>query len=140
MQPLLVAALLVAVAHAAGMAYVVLGGFLGLRDPRWLLPHLAALGWIAVSWTMLAICPLTRLEKWLLATGGGTPYSGNYVDHYLAGTLYPTALDGLTRPFGGCLVLLSWVLVARHRRRERDRVQPGATSSPSQRARSAISA
>ena len=119
MEVALVLAALVAVAHGASIVYVVLGGFLGLRDVRWLIPHAATVTWIVVGAAMLAECPLTALEKWLIVQGGGTPYEGYYIGHYLAGTFFPHAMEDLLRDFSAIVVVASWALVGQRRLAER---------------------
>ena len=115
MEVALVLAALVAVVHGASIVYVVLGGFLGLRDVRWLVPHVATVTWIVVGGAMLAECPLTALEKWLIVQGGGTPYEGYYIGHYLAGTLFPGSLEQPLRDLSAIVVVASWALVGQRR-------------------------
>lgn len=112
MHPALVLAGLVAVVHAASIAYVVLGGFLALRDVRWLWPHLAGVAWVVVSGSLLDVCPLTALEKWLVLQGGGTPYDGYFISHYLVGRLYPTTVADAVRDLATVVILGSWAVVA----------------------------
>jgi len=120
MEVALVLAALVAVVHGASIVYVVLGGFLGLRDPRWLVPHVATVVWIVVGGAALRECPLTALEKWLIAQGGGSPYEGYYIGHYLVGTFFPGSLEDPLRDLSVVVVLASWVTVAHRRRRTAD--------------------
>ncbi len=85
---------LVLAAHAAFIAFALLGGLLVLRWRwvRWL--HLPCMAWgatvVAAGWT----CPLTPLENSLRAAGGAAGYSGGFIEHYLLAVIYP---DGLTR-------------------------------------------
>jgi hypothetical protein len=119
MEVALVLAALVAVLHGASIVYVVLGGFLGLRDPRWLVPHVATVAWIVVSGAVLAECPLTALEKWLITQGGGTPYEGYYIGHYLVGTFFPGVMEDPLRDLSAIVVVASWALVGQRRLAER---------------------
>jgi hypothetical protein len=107
----IVLAAVVAALHGAALVYIVLGGFLGLRDVRWLLPHLATVAWVVVGGALLAVCPLTSLEKWLIVQGGGTPYDGNFIGHYVVGTFYPTSLAETVRFLSLVVVLASWAMV-----------------------------
>jgi hypothetical protein len=50
-------------------------------------------------------CPLTPLENWLREQDGETPYSSDFIAHYLLPVLYP---GDLTR---GLQVLLGTVVV-----------------------------
>lgn len=119
MDVALVLAAFVAVVHGASIVYVVLGGFLGLRDVRWLVPHAATVTWIVVGGAMLAECPLTALEKWLIVQGGGTPYEGYYIGHYLVGTFFPGSMEDPLRDLSAIVVVASWGLVAQRRLAER---------------------
>jgi hypothetical protein len=75
--------------HGLFVAWVVLGGLLVWRRPRWALLHAPSVAWGA--WAMLsgAVCPLTPLENRLRALGGEAGYGGSFIDHYLLPLLYP---------------------------------------------------
>ena len=108
---------LVVVVHLAYLGYVVLGGFLGLRDVRWLLPHLVSVVW-GVLGTMTPLpCPLTELEKRLDTAAGASTYDGPFITHYLAGTLYPADAQPLVWQLAAAMVAASYVVVlVRHHR------------------------
>ena len=96
---------MVLLAHLAFVLFIVAGGFLALRWPgiAWIqLP--AALWGVVVEWSGW-ICPLTPLENWLRARGGGTRYEGGFVEHYLLHMLYPTGLTRSTQVMLGATVL-----------------------------------
>lgn len=80
----------VAVAHGAAVLFMLVGGLLALRWPRLLYVHvpvaLAILGLNLAG----AHCPLTDLERWLIADAGGVPYRGGFLEHYL---FAPLGLD-----------------------------------------------
>jgi hypothetical protein len=84
---------LVVLLHFGFVAFVVLGGLLVLRwsSLAWL--HLPAVAWGA--WVELAgwVCPLTPLENWLRARGGGSAYPGSFIEQYLVRLLYPSSLS-----------------------------------------------
>lgn len=84
----------VLLAHAAFVAWVVLGGLVVARRPALAWLHLPAAAWGAAisfgGWT----CPLTPLENALRRAAGEAGYAGGFVEHHLLGLLYP---DGLTR-------------------------------------------
>ena len=118
MEIALIAAAVVAMLHVLSIAYVCLGGFLALRDPRWLVPHLAAVTWIVVGGALLAVCPLTALEKWLIVQAGETPYDGYFISHYLVGRVYPEAIADQMRDLAAVVILASWATVV-HRQTAR---------------------
>jgi Protein of Unknown function (DUF2784) len=93
-MPYRLAADAVLVLHACFVLFVVLGGLLALRRPRFAWIHLPAAAWGAAieffGWT----CPLTPLEQALRRRGGEAGYSGGFVEHYVVALLYP---QGLTR-------------------------------------------
>ncbi len=77
------------VVHLAYLAFIPLGGFLALRWPRLMWPHLAAVAVGLISITIGFDCPLTTWEQSLRRRGGQRPYTDGFVDHYLTGRLYP---------------------------------------------------
>lgn len=105
---------LVVVLHVAYLGYVVLGGFLGLRDVRWLLPHLVTVVWGVVGTMTRLPCPLTELEKWLNTVAGASTYDGPFIAHYLAGTLYPADAQTLVWQATAAVVAGSYLVVMGH--------------------------
>ena len=84
----------VLLAHAAFVAFAVLGGLLVLRWPRLAWVHLPVVAWGAGIEFTGGICPLTPLENSLRALAHEQGYAGGFVEHYVFGLLYP---EGLTR-------------------------------------------
>ena len=84
----------VLLAHAAFVAFVVLGGLLVLRWPRLAWAHLPVVAWGAGIEFAGGICPLTPLENHLRALAHEQGYAGGFVEHYVFGLLYP---EGLSR-------------------------------------------
>lgn len=84
----------VLLAHAAFVAFVVLGGLPVLRWPRLAWIHLPVVAWGAGIEFAGGICPLTPLENQLRALAHQQGYAGGFVEHYVFGLLYP---EGLTR-------------------------------------------
>ena len=82
------------VLHLAFVVFVILGGLLVWRWPRWAWVHVPAFVWGAVIEFNNWICPLTPLEQRLRAAEGEGGYSGGFVEHYALPLLYP---DGMTR-------------------------------------------
>jgi hypothetical protein len=111
------AAALVAAGHLGYLVYMVLGGFLALRRLAWLWPHVVSTVWSVYVTLTGARCPLTTLEKWLLARGGNTPYEDSFIAHYLHGTLYPAQFETAVWLTAMGLVLVSYVIVLSRRRR-----------------------
>lgn len=114
----------VLLAHAAFVAFVVLGGLLVLRRPRLAWVHLPVVAWGAGIEFAGGICPLTPLENHLRALAHQQGYAGGFVEHYVFGLLYP---EGLTREVQivlgvGVLALngavYAWLLYRRRRARD----------------------
>lgn len=107
--------------HVAFVAFVVLGGLLGLRWPRIIWLHVPAVIWGALVEFTGWICPLTPLENRLRRAGGEASYQGDFIAHYILPALYP---DGLTRRdqlvLGGIALAVNVAIYAlvlvRHRR------------------------
>ncbi|MDO3646523.1 DUF2784 domain-containing protein [Nocardia mangyaensis] len=111
----------IAVTHAAFIAYVVVGGFVAWRWPRTIGLHLLAASW---GFGIILIgfdCPLTYAENWARQQAGVAelPATG-FIDHYLTGVIYPDSALGLVRVLAAVTVLVSWLgylrLHQRHRR------------------------
>lgn len=84
----------VLVGHLAFVVFVVAGAALALRWPKVALLHLPAVAWATFVEFSGHICPLTPLENGLRRAAGDAGYSGGFIEHYVAATLYPA---GLTR-------------------------------------------
>ena len=99
--------------HLLFVAFVVAGGFLLVRWPKLVWLHLPAAAWGAIIEFTGWICPLTPLENHLRILGGGSAYSGGFVEHYLLPILYP---ENLTLPIqqvlGGVVVVVNLVAYA----------------------------
>ena len=80
--------------HFAFILFVVLGGLVVLRWPRFSWLHMPAAAWGAFIELTGWICPLTPLENRLRIAAGETGYSGGFIEEYLIPVVYP---DGLTR-------------------------------------------
>ena len=96
----------VLLAHAAFVAFVMLGGLLVLRWPRIAWVHLPAAAWGAGIEFAGGICPLTPLENHWRRLAGQHGYEHGFVEQYVVAVLYP---EGLTR---GTQVLLGLLVVA----------------------------
>jgi Protein of Unknown function (DUF2784) len=103
--------------HLLFVVFVMTGGFLLVRWPRLLWLHLPAAAWGAFIEFSGGICPLTPLENDLRVLGGGSAYSGDFVERYLLPLLYPAQLTpALQQVLGGVVVgvnLLAYALAYR---------------------------
>ncbi len=107
-------AFVVIVIHFGFICFVVLGGLVVLRWPRWIWLHLPAAIWGVLIEFAGVRCPLTPLEKWLRSLGGHDVYTGGFIQHYITSIVYP---EGLTREMqwvlGAFLVIINSVIYSR---------------------------
>lgn len=126
----LIAADLVLTLHVLFVTFVVLGpiaigtgaalGWEGVRDLRFRLAHLLAIGFVVAESWLGVRCPLTVWEMGLRARAGDATYAGDFVQYWLQALLYYSAPDwvfaaGYT--LFGVLVVASWFLVPPERGR-----------------------
>jgi hypothetical protein len=109
--------MMVVVVHLAFLAYLVFGGFLALRRPALVWPSIATT--LYSTYVTLAgfTCPLTTLEKWLLAAGGRVPYEGSFISQYLHGVLFPAEYERVAWLIAMGIALTSYAMVLTRRRR-----------------------
>jgi hypothetical protein len=100
---------LVLIFHGAFVLFVVLGGGLLMRRPRWAWIHGPSFLWAGFIELTGGICPLTPLEYWLRSLCGAETYQGDFIERILTALLYP---DLLTREMQIILGLLVLVLNA----------------------------
>ena len=86
--------------------FVVLGGLLVLRWPRFVYLHIPAALWGALVEIQGWICPLTPLENRLRWQAGQAGYSEGFVEHYVVPVLYPAELTVSLQLVLGTLVVL----------------------------------
>ncbi|MFP5381580.1 MAG: DUF2784 domain-containing protein [Gammaproteobacteria bacterium] len=99
--------------HLGFVAFVVAGGFFVAQRPWLAASHLPAALWGAAIEFTGGICPLTPLENHLRRLGGGTGYTGDFVERYLLPMLYPAHLTvPLQQALGGVVVLVNLVAYA----------------------------
>lgn len=91
--------------HLGFILFVVAGGLLCFRQPRWAWLHLPAVSWGV--WVELAgwVCPLTPLENHFRLLGAGKGYTGGFIEHYLVSLLYPDQLTAALQWTLGFLAL-----------------------------------
>jgi len=111
--------------HLLFVAFVMAGGFLLVRWPKLVWVHLPAAAWGAIVEFTGWICPLTPLENRLRMLGGGSAYSGGFVERYLLPVLYPENLTlSIQQMLGGVVVgvnLVAYALAYRALRRRHER-------------------
>ncbi len=108
--------------HFTFLVYLVVGGFIAWRW-RWTIwLHIVVVSW-GFSTVLLGFnCPLTHVEDWARRLAGqeGLPPTG-FIDHYLAGVVYPQEALGLMRVLATSGVIASWVgFLLRDRTRSHD--------------------
>jgi hypothetical protein len=117
----------VVLAHLGFVLFVVIGGLVVLRWPRIAWVHLPAVVWGVLIEFAGWICPLTPLENALRQAGGSSAYAGGFIDHYVAGVLYPVGLTrGLQIALGSFAVLVNVLIYWRMVRRWRGAHRAGA--------------
>lgn len=119
----------VLVLHLIFIVFVVAGGLLVLRWPRLAWAHVPAVIWGALIEFSGSVCPLTPLEVALRQQAGQAGYAGGFIEHYVAGLIYPGGLSRIVQLFLGFFVLgLNGVVYQRLWRRSR--AGPGAETHP----------
>ncbi len=79
--------------HLFFIIFVVIGGFLALRQSWLILLHFPALIWgVCIEFTG-KICPLTPLENSFNYLAGIQGYTGSFIHHYFIGIIYPAGLS-----------------------------------------------
>ena len=119
------------VAHFAFLAYLVVGGFLAWRWPRTIWLHVATAMYGLFNATVGWPCPLTYVENWGRERAGDTtlPATG-FIDHYIAGVVYPREHETVAQLLVATVVVISWVGFVVRRRRSSPPAQ-GRTTAPS---------
>ena len=101
-----IAADLVLLLHLIFILFVVLGGWLVLRNARFIWIHLPAVAWGAFIELSGRVCPLTPLENQLRIASGSAGYSGGFIERYLIPVVYPSGLDRPVQIALGLVVIL----------------------------------
>ena len=109
-----------------GLVYIVAGSLRGrplARDPWFRGAHLAAIGIVVAEAWSDVVCPLTSLERWLRALGGGAgavpdPHGG-FIEQWLHRLLYydaPPWVFTAAYSLFGLAVVACWVWFPPRRR------------------------
>ena len=111
---------LIAVFHFFFILFVIFGGILVVRHPRFAIFHLPVAVWGTLIEFMSWRCPLTPLENELRRRGGDAVYAGGFIDHYIMPVLYPPGLTrGMQIAIGLAVLLLNgfvyWKVVQKMR-------------------------
>lgn len=116
----------VVVMHFLFIVFVVIGGVFVLRRPWLAIVHLPCAIWGAAIEIGGWICPLTPLENYLRRLGGGSAYSGGFIEHYLIPLIYPENLGISTQYILAALViiinLVFYIFLIIRRRKEKTRI------------------
>jgi hypothetical protein len=102
--------------HLAFLAFIPTGGFLAIRWPRLMWPHLACVAIGLVSITIGFDCPLTTWEQSLRRAGGERPYRDGFVAHYFTGRVYPHGYAWTVQALFAACVVTSYALMYLRRR------------------------
>ena len=100
-----------------GLILILVGGPLGwswVRNPRFRLAHLVAIGIVVVQAWLGVICPLTIFEMWLRDRAGDATYAGSFIAHWFDRLLFyqaPQWVFTLCYTLFGAAVLVSWIWV-----------------------------
>lgn len=111
----------VVVVHLAYLVFLVVGSLLAWRRPRLVWLHVPAMAWGLVSITLAVDCPLTVIEKHFRRLAGDEGYAGGFIDHYVAGVVYPESYLPLIRVLIAVAILAGYVGLARRARRRDQR-------------------
>ena len=104
---------IILVAHFAFIVFVLAGGLLLLRWPRLVWLHLPAVVWVVCAELAGWVCPLTPLENYFRALGGGYAYQGDFIGHYLLPLVYPAGLTpAIQLMLAGVVIVLNLIIYA----------------------------
>jgi Protein of Unknown function (DUF2784) len=117
---------LVAITHAAFIAFLLVGSYAACRFPRLVWVHIPAVVLTATIFAFGADCPLTDLEQYFRHQAGEPVYRGGFIAHYLL----PMVPDGVRAVAVPVVVVL--VTAAAYtgyiRRRRRASIEPTLTT------------
>ncbi|MGZ8940612.1 MAG: DUF2784 domain-containing protein [Limisphaerales bacterium] len=102
----LILADLILLVHFSFVAFIVLGfvviwtgyvlGWGFVRNFRFRMAHLVAMGFVAAESLVGMVCPLTEWENNLrVRGGGGAKYEASFIEHWLGGVLFYEMSEGM---------------------------------------------
>jgi len=100
-----------------GLVLIIVGRFLDwawVRNPRFRIAHLAAIGIVVLQSWVGVICPLTSWEMALRERAGEATYTGSFISHWLETLLYfqaPAWVFTVCYTVFAVIVVASWVWV-----------------------------
>jgi hypothetical protein len=97
--------------HLAFVVFVVFGGVLAWRNPKFAWLHVPAAAWGAYAELTVTVCPLTLLENVLRTSAGASGYTVSFIENYLMPLLYPVGLTPADQRWLGTLVIMINVLI-----------------------------
>jgi hypothetical protein len=105
-------------AHFAFLGYLVGGGFLAWRWPVTIWVHVLIVGWTLVILSGVVECPLTTIERHARDAAGMPPLPrAGFIDHHVAGVLYPHGWGAAAEIVVSAAIFVSWFgLWRRHNR------------------------
>ena len=139
-----VLATVLVIIHAGYLIYLVTGGFVAWIRTAACWPHAVAVVWALAVVSFSIDCPLTTWENQLRVAAGESPYHSSFIEHHVAGLLYPEGFTLLAELVAALLVLVSWIPLAararswsmRHHGSRTHPIRAGASrDDPSERAR-----
>ena len=100
-----------------GLVLIVVGYFRDwswVRNPRFRVAHLAAIGFVVLQAWLGRICPLTIWEMTFRERAGDATYQGSFIAHWLQSLLYfeaPVWVFTLSYTLFGLIVAATWIAV-----------------------------
>lgn len=97
-----------------GLIVVVAGNLLrwGWVNHLWFrVAHIGAIVFVVVQAWLGQACPLTTLESWLRAQGGGAVYSKGFIEHWIESVMFfhaPVWMFTVAYTAFGLLVVAAW--------------------------------
>ena len=97
------------------LIFIVIGGFINwswVRNWRFRVIHLLAIGFVVIQSWLGFVCPLTTLEMWLRRQIQTQHYEGSFIQYWLQRLLYYQADDWvfiLIYSIFGLFVIVAWI-------------------------------